>query len=689
MPAILLSVVTWNSADSIEACVRSALAQTYTDFEMWVVDNASADDTRTRVAALAATDSRLHLHALPENTGFCGGHNYALDRTDTDFVLLVNPDIDMAPDYLAHAVAAMQADARIGTVCGLLVQSTEADPRIDSAGLVQLSGGRFGLRLHGQRVSEAGPLVPLDVMGADGALPLLRRRFIDDLRVEGAFFDPRFFAHKEDWDVAWRSQLYGWRTRFEPACRALHPRQFIPVNLAVRRRLGGSIKADAVKNQWLLLVKNTPANQIMAMLAQAIPRQLFILLYLVLFERTSLRALRYVWQHRRGLLASRRLVQARAAQDWPPPPDGGGPTRPRAPHPRPPRHRMYLKPAVVHEPLLSICMPTYHRPEMLARALRSLGPLPPDVEVLVSDNSTANDLCGLVARLGMRAQPAGQWRYYRNAPGSTAADNFAACVRRAKGHYLYNLHDDDFLQPDGLATLVAELRVARGTHEVLLFGVDLVDVDRRRVGRQLPAQRRWLAPRQALKRVLTDSSWIRIPALVASRAVYVANPPDLAQESTEDTDLWARIFSRWGVLLVPTCVAAYTLHEGALTAGMFNEHNIGLLLRIFAKVRAQGMLPAKVLRQAQARFFHQFVLAGTYRSLRRGDFEAARQVFKLLQLPALRELALPLRWLPVRAAFSIITRLGALGLLGEGTPNRQGGRAAQSLSLPTLDGWPG
>ncbi|RZK62058.1 MAG: glycosyltransferase, partial [Hymenobacter sp.] len=577
MANVLLSVVTWNSADSIEACLRSALAQTYTDFELWVVDNDSADDTRARVQALAATDARLHLHALPTNTGFCGGHNYALDRTTTELVLLVNPDVEMAPDYLARAVAAMQQDPRIGTVCGLLLQTTEADPRIDSAGMLRRTGGRFGLRLHGQRLSEVGPLVPTDVAGADGALPLLRRRCIDDLRVEGAFFDPRFFAHKEDWDVAWRSQLYGWRTVFEPACRALHPRQFLPASLAVRRRLGGALKADAVKNQWLLLVKNTPTHQVPAMVAQALPRQVFILFYLLLFERTSLRALRYVWQHRHGLLVSRRLVQARATR----PPTNlffdyqEYTLKNIAPEPR---HTTW-RPVLTPPPLLSICVPTYHRPGLLARALRSLGALPPDVEVLVSDNSTDNDLSGSVARFGLRRQPAGQWRYYRNAPGSTAADNFAACIRRARGHYVYNLHDDDFLRPGGLAHLVAELHQARGQHEVLLFGVDVVDGRKRLLRRQYPSQRGWLPPTQALTRVLTDSSWVRIPALVATRAAYLATPPDPAQEDTDDTDLWARFFGQWGVQLVPTCIAAYTVHEGTLTASMFNEHTVELLLR--------------------------------------------------------------------------------------------------------------
>ncbi|TGE29301.1 glycosyltransferase family 2 protein [Hymenobacter metallicola] len=334
MPSVLLSLVTWNSADSVEACLRSALAQTYTDFELWVVDNASRDDTCARVEALAATDARLRLHRLAENTGFCGGHNYSLDRTRSDYVLLVNPDVEMQPDYLANAVAAMQRDEQIGTVCGLLVQSQEADPYIDSAGMNALPDGRFGLRLHRQRLSQAAP-EPGYVDGADGALPLFRRRFIDDLRVEGHFFDPRFFAHKEDWDVAWRGRLYGWRTWFEPSCRALHPRQFLPANLRLRNHLASAIKTDAVKNQWLLLIKNTTVAQAPRLLLRAIPRQLAILCYSLLFERSSLPAYRYVWQNWQQVRASRQLIQARARRGWQP--AGSAPTSP-APAPTTPHY---------------------------------------------------------------------------------------------------------------------------------------------------------------------------------------------------------------------------------------------------------------------------------------------------------------------------------------------------------------
>ena len=632
-PSVLLSIVTWNSAASIEACLRTVLAQTHRDVEVWVVDNASQDDTCARVAALAAQNARVQLHRLPRNTGFCGGHNYALDRTAHAYVLLVNPDVEMQPDYLARALQAMQQDARTGVVCGLLLQSREADPRIDSAGMLALPGGRYGLRHHGQRLSET-PVQSGWVDGADGALPLLRRRFIDDLRVEGEFFDSRFFAHKEDWDVAWRGRLYGWRTWLAAECRALHPRVFRPGNLNLRQRMNGAVKVDAVKNQLLLLVKNTPTNQLGPVLWQALPRQLAILLYLLLREPASLRAYRYAWQHRRAVAHSRRLIQARHRRGWPPPDDD---------------------PAA--EPLLSICVPTYRRPELLARALRSVGPLPPGVELLVSDNSPAEDNRGaLVARCALSRQPARQVRYYRNGPGCNSTWNWQACIRRARGRYLLMLHDDDYLLPGGLRRILATLRQLPQPYGAVLFGVDVVDPQRRVLDRQQVRRAHYLPPAEAVEAVLTNSSLVRMPALVADRRSCLELALDPEQYGTDDTDLWTRLFARHGLYRSPARTAAYTVHPAALTTALFSPEGIRLLLRLFGKAAAARYLPADRLRRAQGHFFHQFILAGTWRSLRRRDVAAARRVFGLFELPALAGLTRPLRWRPLRAAFAALLR---------------------------------
>jgi len=110
-------------------------------------------------------------------------------------------------------------------------------------------------------------------------------------------------------------------------------------------------------------------------------------------------------------------------------------------------------------PLLSICVLTYRRPVLLARALRSIGlqGLPPEVEIVISDNAPATEPeAEHVARILLAACPPAQWRYDRNPPGGTVLTNTSHCLARARGAYLYVLHDDDYLLPQGLDTPVGE-----------------------------------------------------------------------------------------------------------------------------------------------------------------------------------------------------------------------------------------
>ncbi len=54
------------------------------------------------------------------------------------------------------------------------------------------------------------------VFGATGAAALYRRSMVDDVSVNGEFFDEQFFAYREDADLAWRAQLMGWRCVYTP-----------------------------------------------------------------------------------------------------------------------------------------------------------------------------------------------------------------------------------------------------------------------------------------------------------------------------------------------------------------------------------------------------------------------------------------------------------------------------------------
>jgi GT2 family glycosyltransferase len=306
---LVISIVTWNSASTILTCIQSVLDQTFSDFQLMIVDNDSKDETCKIVESF--TDPRLSLFKKNENTGFCGGHNFVIANSESDFVLLVNPDVILSSDYINCAMKSIQENDKIGTVCGLLLQDfTNPDALIDSAGLAIKRSRVMTMRYHGEKRNEVN-LIKEEIFGADGALPLYRRSMIEDISVNDQFFDEMFFAHKEDWDVSWRSYIYGWKTIFDPACVAIHPRHFKPKSLKVRNAVAGHIKIHSVKNQLILILKNEAISSFLINSIFTVPRQIMIFVYILLFERTSLKAYQFVYKNYREIMAKREIIQNR------------------------------------------------------------------------------------------------------------------------------------------------------------------------------------------------------------------------------------------------------------------------------------------------------------------------------------------------------------------------------------------
>jgi len=306
MPSIVISLVTWNSGKSIKATIESVLKQNYSNFELHILDNDSKDNTCKIIELF--NDERIVFQRNSENKGFCGGHNHIINSTDSDLVLLLNPDVILNEDYLSIALETFDVSDNIGIVCGLLLQNNSENPIIDSAGIVFQKDRRFSLRYHNLNINRV-KLVTEEVFGSDGALMLLSRKFIDDIKIMGDFFDPMFFAYKEDWDISWRARLLGWKTYFNPNSRAIHPRVFHSNSVDIRKKLPSFIKYHAVKNQFLLLFKNEDIKNFLVDSPLIIYRQILVLVYILLFEKTSLKAYKYFIGNFSKILIKRRLIQ--------------------------------------------------------------------------------------------------------------------------------------------------------------------------------------------------------------------------------------------------------------------------------------------------------------------------------------------------------------------------------------------
>lgn len=300
-------LVTWNSERWLHASLptfrRLKGAATIT-----VVDNASDDGTVDVVRAHLAEAKLLRNET---NAGFAAAANQGIDEGEAPFVLVVNPDLRLSPDYGETLVDALEAAGdEYGAATGRLFSAagSSIDPldTVDSEGIRFTRSGRHFDIAQGELPATGDD--PREVFGVSGAAAMYRRSMIRDLSRGSEFFDERFFAYREDADVAWRGRIAGWRALCDPAAMGWHVRRVTP---QTRGLLPAAINMHSVKNRFLLRINNQGMYLTMRNLPFQLFRDLVVLLAVLVRERSSLPALAWLWKNRREAWERRRWVQAK------------------------------------------------------------------------------------------------------------------------------------------------------------------------------------------------------------------------------------------------------------------------------------------------------------------------------------------------------------------------------------------
>jgi GT2 family glycosyltransferase len=195
-------------SNCLEAMSRQRQAHTIT-----IVDNASTDGS-TRAAYAAFPDHRYL--PLRRNVGFSRAVNLAVERSNADIVILLNPDTIPGDDFIEQITRPFEhGGTRLGAVAGTLVFETQPEVIASSGITVHRNGVAIDAGL-GERVDNTQQ--PNPVFGASGgAAAYLREAFL-----EAGGFPDVFFLYLEDVDLAWRLRLRGWETLWAPGAIASH-----------------------------------------------------------------------------------------------------------------------------------------------------------------------------------------------------------------------------------------------------------------------------------------------------------------------------------------------------------------------------------------------------------------------------------------------------------------------------------
>jgi GT2 family glycosyltransferase len=315
MPMLVsVTIVTYNSRRFIGPCLESVFELTGVPLEVVVVDNVSTDGTQQ---VLASFEDRVRIIHNKKNTGFAAAQNQAIAASSGDWVLTLNPDVILMPDFLIRLIEASEIDSTVGTVCGKLLSISDdlvpsIEPRLDSAGMFFTPEIRHFDR--GWSEPDDGRFQQMEyVFGASAAAALYRRDMIGDISEAGEFFDPDFFAYREDADVAWRAQLLGWRCVYTPDAVGYHVRRVVAGN---RSAVPPVLNMHSVKNRFLMRIKNMTGDLYRRHWVPVTVRDVLVAGGCLLCEQTSLPAFWHVAKaFRRALRQRKRIMSRRRVTD--------------------------------------------------------------------------------------------------------------------------------------------------------------------------------------------------------------------------------------------------------------------------------------------------------------------------------------------------------------------------------------
>jgi hypothetical protein len=238
---VTIVIPTWNRKELLRECLVSIEAQTFKEYAVVVVDDASTDGTVDDVKSLFP---RTRIVARSMNGGFCAAVNDGVREADGEYVLLLNNDMTLDMRCVEHLIA--RAESSDAAMFAPLVVFRAEPTIVYGAGDLQRTDGRPESRGFRQPLGERA--YGEDVFGVSAGAALYRRVVFETV----GLLDERFVAYFEDSDLNFRARLAGFRACFVGDAKAKH------VGSASLTGRTWWRTRQCYRNHALLLIKNMP-----------------------------------------------------------------------------------------------------------------------------------------------------------------------------------------------------------------------------------------------------------------------------------------------------------------------------------------------------------------------------------------------------------------------------------------------
>lgn len=248
-PLVSIIIVNWNGGEVMRQCIESLSKIDYANWELIVVDNGSTDGSVEKIKKLNIKNqnykSKLKIIRNKTNLGFAVANNQGYKVSRGKYILLLNNDTKVEPDFLTKLVSHIKQDLSVGVIQPKIFLMDKPE-YLDNAGSFLTRSGflehwGFGEKDGKEFNSER------EIFSAKGACMLIRREVIEKVEL----FDDDFFSYFEESDFCWRVWMNGWKVLFYPEAKIYHK-----LGYTIRRLNVAQLNYHYYKNRICSLLKN-------------------------------------------------------------------------------------------------------------------------------------------------------------------------------------------------------------------------------------------------------------------------------------------------------------------------------------------------------------------------------------------------------------------------------------------------
>ncbi len=248
MTVIDIIIPNLNGLENLKQVLNSINSQTFRDYNIILVDNGSSDGS---IEYLEQNQKSVVIIKNETNLGFAKainlGINYSLNVSKSEFILLLNNDIELTKNFLELAVRTFSENSEADFLAVKMLNYYNRNVIDDTGDFIRYNGGTPMARGHGEEDSKKYDKGEFVFSACAGAA-----FYKSELFKNAGLFDEDFFAYLEDVDLSFRFQLQGFKCYYNPEIICYHKRR------ETTRKFEGWETYFTEKNIVAIRMKNYP-----------------------------------------------------------------------------------------------------------------------------------------------------------------------------------------------------------------------------------------------------------------------------------------------------------------------------------------------------------------------------------------------------------------------------------------------